>query len=535
MTPYRPGVWLIDDSSLDARRTHALLAADYAVEVFHDVGPLLERVSQNALLPHVLLLDWHLPGISGREALAFLRERFDEVSLPILVLTASTEREDLEAALLAGANDFVPKPYNDVELLARVRTLVRVRTQADSLREREGALRLREAEARRALADARAARALAEGALSDVQEATEALQDSRARLQLVLDTIPSLINFVDTEGRYVINNQAYAAWFGVPVGDLRGRPVHEVFGAENSRQLGPMLERARAGEVVEYEVPFIFGGGRSGYIHGTHVPYHGPDGTLRGYVSLVQDVTERKRSEAALRASHQFEQQLIGIVSHDLRTPLAAINLTATLLKRQVTGEREQRGLSRICLSAERATRMIGDLLDFTRARHGSGLPIQRQLTHLHELAQTVVEEAQAMQPGARIEVVRAGDGDGEWDPDRLAQVVANLVGNALQYGPQDLPVRVTTQAEGDTATLEVHNHGRPISPDLLPRIFEPLERGSELVSQTGRSIGLGLFIVRHIVQAHGGTVDVRSTGAEGTTFTVRLPRRLPGPPERRP
>jgi signal transduction histidine kinase len=232
--------------------------------------------------------------------------------------------------------------------------------------------------------------------------------------------------------------------------------------------------------------------------------------------------------EAHTRQRAEFDRQLLGIVSHDLRNPLNAITLTASVLKRQVADEHHQRGLQRILHSAERATRMIHDLLDFTRAQHSGGIPIQRKATNLHELVRAVVDEVQTTHPERPIAVTQGGDGAGEWDPDRLAQVISNLLANALQYSPRDTPVRVETHGEEDTAVLVIHNTGAPIPPDLLPRIFEPMERGPHSAQNTGRSIGLGLYIVRHLVLAHGGTVEARSTASEGTTFTVRLPRNPP-------
>lgn len=231
---------------------------------------------------------------------------------------------------------------------------------------------------------------------------------------------------------------------------------------------------------------------------------------------------------AELRQQAEFERQLIGIVSHDLRNPLSAITLTVSGLERQSTEEARQRGIRRIRLSAERATRMIRDLLDFTRARQGGGLLIQRKAADLHELVRAVVDEAQSSRPDRPIELAQRGDGTGQWDPDRLAQVISNLIGNALQYSPPDTSVRVETQGEEGALVLAVHNTGTPIDQELLPRIFEPMERGSEVVDQAGGSIGLGLYIVRNIVLSHAGTVTVRSTATEGTTFTVRLPRSAP-------
>lgn len=240
----------------------------------------------------------------------------------------------------------------------------------------------------------------------------------------------------------------------------------------------------------------------------------------------VQASEERSRAmEADTRQRAEFERRLIGIVSHDLRNPLSAISLTASAMARQGLSERHQRGLQRILLSAERATRMIHDLLDFTRSQQGSGMAIQRTASDLHTVVGAIVDEVRDAHPDRTIEVTQSGNGVGDWDPDRLEQVASNLLSNALQYSPADTPVRVETRGENGTLVLEVQNAGPPIPAGLLPRIFEPMERGG---SQAGSNIGLGLYIVRNLVLAHGGTVSVHSTEAEGTTFTVRLPRQAP-------
>src|SRR6185503_15823955 len=134
----------------------------------------------------------------------------------------------------------------------------------------------------------------------------------------------------------------------------------------------------------------------------------------------------------------------------------------------------------------------------------------------LHEVTRHVVDEVRQAHPTREVVLETTGEGQGEWDPDRISQVLTNLVGNALAYSPPHTPVRVTASSEPDCALLEVHNHGTPISPELLPRLFEPLTRGAPTEGQQSRSIGLGLYIVREILRGHGGSVEVNSSVEAG-------------------
>ncbi|MFY0572588.1 PAS domain S-box protein [Archangium lansingense] len=221
----------------------------------------------------------------------------------------------------------------------------------------------------------------------------------------------------------------------------------------------------------------------------------------------------------------RMREDVVAMVSHDLRNPLNAITLAATaLLKRDEVSTRTAKAVSRIYAAADRASRMIRELLDFTQARVG-GIPIQYKPLDIHEHVRRVVEEVQLAWPDRRIDFQARGDGRCEGDEGRLAQVVTNLVGNALQHGLVDEPVNVSIRGEESDVVLEVHNGGKPISPKLLPSLFEPYRRGAEPCEGRRGSLGLGLYISRQIILGHGGSIDVHSTAEDGTTFTVRLPR----------
>jgi len=234
---------------------------------------------------------------------------------------------------------------------------------------------------------------------------------------------------------------------------------------------------------------------------------------------ISRDLARRDQLERALREAMELKERFIGILGHDLRSPLAAISMGAAVLERR---GHDKPIATRIASSAGRMGRMVDQLLDLTRARMGGGIPLSPQrATNLRELLSSVVDELRVAHPEACIDL-RTGDPvSGFWDPDRMAQVISNLVGNALEHGG-GAPIEVRLARARDEALLTVHNLGPAIPVELLPHIFDPFRRGPQ--NGHPRGLGLGLFITAEIVRAHGGTITVRSNDADGTTFTVELP-----------
>ena len=301
---------------------------------------------------------------------------------------------------------------------------------------------------------------------------------------------------------------------------------------EDKQRVKQAIAAALAGKNNgHYRVEFRTGGLRGEpvrWVESRAKTTFGADSTPLRLGGTMVDITERKVAEALLKRQADFERQLIGIVSHDLKNPLAAISLAAEALLRRVGVEDKTASkVSRIAHAAQRALRMIRDLLDFTQARLGTGIPIAVKPFNIHILVASVVNEVQTAFPGRNIDVQSFGLGDGEWDADRVAQVVQNLVTNALNYSPADSRVRVETHGLDSEARITVHNVGMPIPPGRLAAIFEPMQRATASELDAGsRSIGLGLYIVQSIVEAHAGSIVVTSTEHEGTLFTVVLPRR---------
>jgi sigma-B regulation protein RsbU (phosphoserine phosphatase) len=238
-------------------------------------------------------------------------------------------------------------------------------------------------------------------------------------------------------------------------------------------------------------------------------------------------VAESARLQAESKDRALFAEQMIGIVSHDLRNPMSSIQMGAHLLAQSSPSQAQQRILTRIRRSTERAVRLIGDLLDFTQARVGKGLSVSLETIDLHAAMAETVDELRGVYPARQLEHQRVGAGMCQADINRLEQLVGNLVSNAIAYGSPEHPVTVTSSVAEGSFSVAVHNRGTPIPAATQAALFQPLARGT-IANSAGRSIGLGLFIVSEIAKAHGGTALVKSTLEEGTTFSIVIPRGRP-------
>ena len=257
------------------------------------------------------------------------------------------------------------------------------------------------------------------------------------------------------------------------------------------------------------------------------------DGALTDLTDLIRfnEAIDQAIAESVSRFSQALartQERFLAILSHDLRTPLGAI-ITSTRFMLDAGGlEEPNRTLvARASSSARRMNQMVLDLVEFTRTRLDDAIPVVRAEVDGRRLVHDVVLEIAASYPDSVVQVETAGNLSGAWDADRLTQALTNLVGNAVQHGASAKPVRVSARGLADIVMLSVHNEGSPIPPEQQAAIFREGERITGRAAATDRRHqGLGLFIVERIVAAHGGTVSVRSSLEEGTTFTIRLPRR---------
>jgi hypothetical protein len=214
---------------------------------------------------------------------------------------------------------------------------------------------------------------------------------------------------------------------------------------------------------------------------------------------------------------------LLGILGHDLRTPLSAIQMTALHLRKLNAGSNVSVAAERLVRSGSHMKSLLEDLTAFNRQQLGLGINVRVADTDLGVVFDEQLQQVRAAYPAQEIALEVNGDLRGRWDPGRIQQVVGNLVVNAIRYGAPARPIRVVLSGFEDEISFRVENEGKLIPPSALAQLFDPLKRGADRPAAQ-ESLGLGLYICREITLAHGGSISAESTEAR-TTFTARLPR----------
>jgi PAS domain S-box-containing protein len=338
---------------------------------------------------------------------------------------------------------------------------------------------------------------------------------------------PSFV--VDDAGGVIEVNEAAVAMTGYPLEELRDMTVFDLVA---DRAVGEVefAQLAREGS-WRGELELRHKDGSTVPIEAQATAVNLPDGRI--YVAAMRDIGER-------RALERLQQELLAAVSHDLKNPLAAISGHAQLLRRRETYT--ERSVVAILSETRRLGRLIDDLLDVTRAETGQ-LTITRDWGDLLATVQAAVEAAQEVSTSHRVELA-APEGPliAFFDRDRLEQVVQNVLLNAIKYSPDGGTVQVHVEERGDEVWIVVSDEGIGITPDALPHLFQRFYRSAAARAQNLPGLGLGLYVTRSLVEAHGGRIWAESGGSGlGSTFTVVLPRqagsarhytRLPSTPE---
>ena len=509
-------IWIVDDSPTQGALTEHALGGPHHYVHFHDGTSVVEMATSTRVLPDLIILDWVMPGLSGDEVCRFLKKDSRTRDIPLVMLTASrTETRDIVHAFESGANDYVAKPFVVEELHARINTLVRAaRTKRAADREVARVTAINQLSRALLAADANVGVILdhlsrtlvntfADGCVIDVVSSTTAERVARHRVargtELLLGTIErqATNSFADRDQALAQLPPSYA-------------PYIQTFGLAELRAMQIPMRGLAEGHVM--------------LTRDTPEPFEPSDiATMETCLELTGLAIEAALRAEAERIAARFQEEMIGIVSHDLRTPLGAMSMGVDLLRSE-TPETGTQGdvLRRINRSLRRMMSIVDQLLDVTRSRIGQGIQLAPKPTHLNAVVASVIDELRLAHPKTTFEITGVQI-NGRWDPDRLEQVVSNLAKNAALYGREEAKVTITLETTGDVATISVHNHIRsaPIPEAQLRTMFDPFMRGVSREHATG--LGLGLYIVREIVKAHGGVIEVESN-LDGTVFRLSLP-----------
>lgn len=463
----RPLIWLVDDTPLEADAARRALEPAFEVRAFLDGNVAIEELANGALAPQLLILDLHMPGISGLEICGFLRARPETQALPILMLTSSDQTDDVVAALACGANDYVRKPCQPAELLARASSILR-----------------------------------AHQLLVRAEKAEHAVRSFLAQL-------PDAVLAVDGDGRVAFANEEAERIFST---HLVGQGIGQVLPSLEPSLLS-LAEGLPPSDVRDVSV------GDQRYA------------PIVGRVQLddagMATITLRNVTAKHLEESRRLD--FYSIIAHDLRSPLNAMNMRTHLLLSGARGplsDEVRVDLQKILERVQGLAAIINDFLDLARLEAKSIL-IESKEASLREIIDESMEilaplaEAKQM----RIQVTEASKTAPLLvDRRRLGQVVSNLLSNAIKFSPAGgaVAIRVAAVAHGTEVSFQDSGPGIPAAD--LPLLFQ---RYARVAGTNVAGSGLGLMIVREVIEAHGGTVHVTSEVGHGSCFTFLLPASL--------
>jgi PAS domain S-box-containing protein len=331
---------------------------------------------------------------------------------------------------------------------------------------------------------------------------------------------PDLLVIFDDEGRFVHVNPAWTTTLGYQPEDLAGRVFLDLIYPEDLASTERAFARILQGEpILQFENRYLHADGSAVWLSWNAVP------EATGFFCNARDVTAQK-AQASLLATHEEEaklrEQFIAVLGHDLRNPLAAVDAALRLLRRDPAPADAVDLIGSAQGALARMSRLIDDVLDFARTRLGEGLAIDAARARALRPALTqTIEEIRLAHPDIRIDAEFAFADPVPCDPARIAQLLSNLLANAVTHGARGAPISVTARDEAGQFVLSVTNSGAPIPERVRHKLFQPFTRSDIRESQNG--LGLGLFIARQIARAHDGTLDVVSD-AKATRFTLAIP-----------
>lgn len=440
--------------------------------------------------PDLILLDVNMPQMNGYEVCQQLKSNERTRDIPIIFISALGDVLDKVKAFAVGGVDYITKPFQVEEVLARIQTHLTICQLQKQLQERN----------------------------CQLQQKIEALQRAEEQFAKAFRACPSpiAITDLDREGRFIEVNASFLQMSGYTREEILGRTAFELkLGIDQQAYNQALQQLLETGSLQNQECKFF---AKSGEVRTVLLSLECID--LAGspcVLNLVHDITERKR----------LENELISLVSHELRTPMTSLLGAMDLLGSGQLGtltERGQQVLKIATASIERLVRLLNDFLDLERIRSGK-IIMQRVQCNLAEIFEQAIASMQAMADQAKVVLVSEPVAVELWaDPDRLVQTLTNLLSNAIKFSEPGKTIWLRARVQENIVQIEVEDQGRGIPEDKLQLIFERFQQVDASDSRKKGGTGLGLAICRSIVEQHGGQIWAESVPTQGSTFYIQLP-----------
>jgi PAS domain S-box-containing protein len=501
-------ILLVDDNADMRDYVGRLLSQQYQVEAVSDGLAALAAIRQQQ--PDLVLTDVMMPNLDGFGLLQALRSDSQTREVPIILLSARAGEEARIEGLTAGADDYLVKPFSARELLARVEATLKLSRLRRETAQQEQALRLEAETAQR-------------------------------QVETILSSIGDGFYVLDREWNFTFVNERYCEMVGMPPTEILGRNIWELFPDAVATEAEEKFRQAMI-EQKSHQFEYLYAPWNCWHDHRI---YPSP----QGLTVFIADITDRKQADLELERLLESEQQarsaaelsreeaqsanrikdeFLAVLSHELRSPLNPILGWSKLLKSgSLSTEKATQAITTIERNARLQSELIEDLLDVSRILQGK-LRLNVTPVNLTSTIQAAIETVRLSAETKSILIETNLDPDTPWvsgDATRLQQVIWNLMSNAVKFTPAGGQVSVQLEKRQDYAQVSICDSGKGIKPEFLPYMFDYFRQEDGATTRKFGGLGLGLAIVRHLIELHGGTVEARSEGeGKGATFIIRLP-----------
>lgn len=510
--PDRVNVLLVDDRPENLLALEAILNSPSYNLVQANSGTEALRCLLNQDFA-VILLDVQMPGMDGFETATLIRSRDRSRSTPIIFITAfSSNDTHVFKGYSLGAVDYLFKPLKPEILTSKVQVFVELFQKTVEVKQQA----------------------------TQLAAVNSELSKSEERFRTLCACSPLGIYVADVEGSCTYMNPRCQAICGLTLEESLAEVwQREVHPEDRDRVVADWLAWIK--ESQEYSNEFRLAGSENvRWIHVQSSPMFSDLGKLIGHVGTVRDITDRKQAEEErgrlireqvarqeAERANQMKDEFLAILSHELRTPLNAILGWSRLLRvKKFDEETIDKALETIERNAKSQSQLIEDILDVSRILRGK-LNLNKHPIRLKSVIELAIDSLQplAEEKSIVLELTCSPNvGEVMGDSDRLQQIVWNLLSNAIKFTPQEGKVEVRLESVGDEAQIQIIDNGIGIAPDFLPYVFDRFRQADSSTTRSYGGLGLGLAIVRHLVEQHGGKVDAENNPGEGAKFTVTLP-----------